>query len=116
MADKIETRTVKDLSRLSVIYLRNSINNPQWTASLDDYIRGCDLVARLDRLVIPDDVLRKGDESTLTWGAAIHYPSLILSQDEYDIAVRALRLAFNNKSMPVNVESIALIRKFNLKG
>lgn len=110
------THSLEQLTRLSVVYLRNALNNPRWTGDLEDHIKGCDVLRLLPKVNIPNDIVqRNSDEATLEWGEAIALPVWEIDDSARDTCRKALKFAFDNKMLPVNEHSVALIRLFNLK-
>lgn len=107
-------RTIENVSRLAVVYIRSALNNPQWTQGLDDYIRGCDLLRTLPKITIPPEALAT-DEAGLAWGQKVHLPKWEVTDDDFETIRKALKLAFNNKTVPINEVSVSLIATFNLK-
>lgn len=109
-----KTKTFEKLNRLSVVYIRAALNNPQWTTGLDDYIHGCDLLKTLPKLNIPPEAMVT-DEAGIKWGSVPCLDKWEIDETDYECVRKALKLAYQNKVVPINEISVALITTFNLK-
>jgi hypothetical protein len=116
MSTEIKYHELEQISRLSVVYLRNALNNPRWTDGLDDHIKGCDVLRALPKINVPSEVVAKGsDEATLEWGEGVGLPLWKIDDATRDTCRKALKFAFDNKMLPVNEHSLALIHLFSLR-
>ena len=100
------------LPALSVIYLRNAINNPVWASQLDDWVNGCDTLRIVPKITIPRQFTQ--DEDIFKW-ADENIISFTLSDKERDVCRIALRKVFDNKGLPINEYATLLISTFSLK-
>lgn len=102
----------KDIPALTVVYIRNAVNNPAWAGELQDWINGCDALRTIPKLVIPKQ-LREDDE-IFAWSDE-NRVSFSLTDVERDTIRKALKKVFEVKGLPVNQFSVRLITEFNLK-
>lgn len=97
---------------LTVVYLRNALNNPSWASGLQDWVDGCDALRTIPRVFIPKGMT--DDLEIFTW-AVKNLESFQLSDTERDICRKALTKAFEIKALPINEYAVRLITLFSLK-
>lgn len=108
-----KTHSIEGLSRLSIVYLRNALNNPQWVSGLEGYTAGMEAIVAVPKRVIPKDLT--SDEAVLAWADAEPVPAFTITDAVRDTIRTALKHAFSTKSLPVNEHATALIAVFSLK-
>lgn len=112
MSTETKTHELKAVPALTVVYLRNSLNNPAWANGLDDWINGCDALRAIPRIFIPKGM--SDDVEIFTW--SIKNPeTFTLSDKDRDACRAALKKAFDTKSLPINEYATNLITLFSLK-
>ena len=108
----VKTHEYKDIPALTVVYLRNAINNPVWASEMQDWITGCDTLRIIPKIVIPKQ-LREDDEM-FAWSEENKF-AFTLADTERDICRKALKKVFEVKGLPVNQYAARLIHDFSLK-
>ena len=101
-----------DLPALTVVYIRNAVNNPAWASGLEDWILGCDTLRTIPKIVIPKGL--QEDATIFDWADKTPV-SFTLSDKERDTVRTALKKAFELKALPINEYSASLIHHFSLK-
>ncbi len=107
-----KTHSIEGLSRLSIVYLRNALNNPAWVSGLEGYTAGMEAIVAVPKRVIPKDLTT--DIDVLAWAVG-ESVSFIVTDPVRDTIRTALKHAFSQKSLPVNEHAHALIVAFSLK-
>ena len=100
---------IKEIPGLTVVYLRNALNNPAWTTTLDSWIEGCEVLKSIPKLSIPPTLVR--DEEIFAWSEA-HKATFTLSKAQTNTCVTAIKKAVEGKTLPMNEYSAALIPLF----
>lgn len=104
--------TIENVPGLTVVYLRNALNNPQWAQGMDDWVSGCDALRAVPKLAIPKGMT--DDVEIFKWADAT--PSTFtLSDGQRDACRSALKKAFELKALPINEYATSLIGTFALK-
>jgi hypothetical protein len=106
--------TLDNLSRLSILYIRNALRSPDWiTNGLDDYAAGCDALRALPAVALPLEC--KDDDSVLGWANAMSWPPFEIDDAVRDTCRKALKHAFREKRLPLNDHAAVLITLFSLR-